>query len=133
MDDYSIPFNEGVTMQSSRRQRSRSEQGGTRGGLGPDHDRRWSRRGRQPIDRTQRDTPAPGSLTRRLKLSFSDGTQNSSSISCIGSSRNTFFSLTHGFVYAFGSVNVIVSSSVSRSTRRYRSSKRACSLIGLPK
>mgnify|MGYP003694208063 CR=1 FL=1 len=31
----------------------------------------------------------------------------------------TFFSLTHGAVYIFGSVSVIVNSRVSRSTRRY--------------
>lgn len=43
-------------------------------------------------------TPAPGSRTRLLNASFSEGTQKSSSISCLGSSRKIFFSLTQGLV-----------------------------------
>src|SRR5262245_42778469 len=42
--------------------------------------------------------PAPGSRTRLLKASFSDGTQKSSWISCFGSSLKIFFSLTQVFV-----------------------------------
>src|ERR1051326_1463968 len=49
-----------------------------------------------------------------------------------GCSLNIFLSLTHGFVYVFGSSNLTVSSKLSRFRRCQRSCTRKSSLNGLP-
>src|SRR5262249_9497363 len=63
------------------------------------------------------DFPIAASLIRSLKWLSSDGAQISSKIATLARS-NVILSPTHGFVYAFGSVRVIVSSMWSGSIRR---------------